>query len=237
MSFLTADRLLLIICYVVGNHLSNSSIQSSSPTSILHPPSPLIAPTHDPLSSRNPIRLQHLPAFRTLLLLSSPLFSGRLWRERVRGDRGGRAGRREGFGATLSPQERGPDDRHRLPPYGRSGGEWEWEWEEDQDRYVASWRVSLSSLPPFPPPPGLAFPSANAQPRRYGPRKLYTNTPAGNAPLWEIMDLPFLSPTEFVRAKLGCNRESWDLGDISWMVRRTLACSPFPHTSRSLLEY
>ena len=53
---------------------------------------------------------------------------------------------------------------------------------------------------------------------RYGPRKLYAPTPAGNAPLWEIMDLPFLSPTEFVRAKLRCNREYWDLGDISWMV-------------------
>jgi hypothetical protein len=53
---------------------------------------------------------------------------------------------------------------------------------------------------------------------RYGPRKLYAPTPAGNAPLWEIMGLPFLSPTEFVRAKLRCNREYWDLGDISWMV-------------------
>lgn len=53
---------------------------------------------------------------------------------------------------------------------------------------------------------------------RYGPRKLYAPTSAGNAPLWEIMDLPFLSPTEFVRAKLRCNREYWDLGDISWMA-------------------
>ncbi|KAG7562350.1 hypothetical protein FFLO_02242 [Filobasidium floriforme] len=52
----------------------------------------------------------------------------------------------------------------------------------------------------------------------YGPRKLYAPTSAGNAPLWEIMDLPFLSPTEFVRAKLRCNREYWDLGDISWMA-------------------
>lgn len=65
---------------------------------------------------------------------------------------------------------------------------------------------------------------------RYGPRKLYAPTSAGNAPLWEIMDLPFLSPTEFVRAKLRCNREYWDLGDISWMA--SLASSLLVQESR-----
>ena len=202
-----------VVPRIAGDHLPHARIEQTPPTSVSCAATPLPLPDQPcfHLLDRSPCprfprRLDLL--FRSPSSTLSRLLQPRLWirRERILDQQLGRRGQE--CGTALSPQEWSTDDRHRRPGRrARLGG-------KDPDRHITGRRVGVRST--------FCVRAMTIDARscllRYGPRKLYAPTSAGNAPLWEIMDLPFLSPTEFVRAKLRCNREYWDLGDISWMV-------------------